>query len=300
MKRPWMPLYIADYRADTAHLSAAQHGAYLLLIMHYWQTGGLPNDDEQLARIACMWPEEWHGARPTIEALFDGCNWRHKRIDAELKKAREISRKRSESAKVRYSKTAQDSENPKQFSKASAHANAHANAEQLHTQPLSQSQKNSGGGSNASARDPALISEEAHVFAGELAAIAGHDPEFLPPQWVSKGPAHRVQMMLDAGWQIDVMREAAKAAMRNKHDGPPDSIRYFEKIFARAHAPQAPLATAQIHSRADPPTELDSREINRKRWRDALDELGQYPDDAPTGSDVRPPTLRVLSGSRSG
>lgn len=36
MKRPWMPLYIGDFIADTAHLSAEETGAYILLIMHYW------------------------------------------------------------------------------------------------------------------------------------------------------------------------------------------------------------------------------------------------------------------------
>jgi uncharacterized protein YdaU (DUF1376 family) len=88
--RPWMPLYVADYRADTAHLSTAQHGAYLLLIMHYWMTGGLSNDDVQLARIACMTAKEWGKARPVIAALFsDG--WKHKRIEHELTEAARIS-----------------------------------------------------------------------------------------------------------------------------------------------------------------------------------------------------------------
>lgn len=105
MNRPWMPLYIADYRADTAHLSAAEHGGYLLLIMHYWQTGGLPKEDGPLARIACMSPVEWKKTRPAIAPFF-GTDWSsHKRIDIELAKAKEISSKRSASAQQRYIKS---------------------------------------------------------------------------------------------------------------------------------------------------------------------------------------------------
>jgi uncharacterized protein YdaU (DUF1376 family) len=102
--RPWMPLYIADYRADTAHLSAAQHGAYLLLIMHYWTTGGLPVDDAPLARIAGMAPSEWKKNRPTVAAFFSS-DWKHKRIDDELAKASDISSKRRASAEQRHSKS---------------------------------------------------------------------------------------------------------------------------------------------------------------------------------------------------
>jgi uncharacterized protein YdaU (DUF1376 family) len=76
-----MPLYIGDYRADTTHLNAAQHGAYLLLIMHFWQQAGLPDDHEQLARIACMSNTEWRKYRPVIRAFF-GEGGRHNRIIA--------------------------------------------------------------------------------------------------------------------------------------------------------------------------------------------------------------------------
>ena len=90
---PWMPLYIADYLADTGHLNAAEHGAYLMLIMHYWRTGGLPQEDRALMRIARMMPDEWADAKPTIAAFFDA-EWKHTRIDKEMAKATEKNDKR--------------------------------------------------------------------------------------------------------------------------------------------------------------------------------------------------------------
>ena len=93
MRRPWMPLYVGDYLAKTGHLSTLQHGAYLLLIMHYWATGGLPTDPKQLMAIAKMSPSKWYGNQMAIAMFFDN-QWRHKRIDFELAKAKEISDKR--------------------------------------------------------------------------------------------------------------------------------------------------------------------------------------------------------------
>lgn len=95
MSRPWMPLYVADYLADTAHLSAAESGAYLHLIMHYWQKGGLPTDAKHLARIAKMTPDEWEEHCSSIAAFFDD-DWRHKRIDRELENTRANYRRRLE------------------------------------------------------------------------------------------------------------------------------------------------------------------------------------------------------------
>ncbi len=83
---PWMPFYPADYLASTGHLTCAQHGAYLLLILHYWSKGGLPSDERQLARIARMTGREWRASRNVLAAFFDD-EWRHERIEKELEKA---------------------------------------------------------------------------------------------------------------------------------------------------------------------------------------------------------------------
>ncbi len=84
---PYMQLYVADYLADTAHLNASQHGAYLLLLMNYWQRGkALPNNDDRLAIIARMSPKEWAANRAVVVEFFEvsDTEWVHSRVDHDL------------------------------------------------------------------------------------------------------------------------------------------------------------------------------------------------------------------------
>src|SRR5580704_2112217 len=85
MGRAWMPLYVGDYLRDTRDLNTLQHGAYLLLIMHYWQHEALPTDDARLAAIAGLPVAQWRRIREPVQAKFAE-GWKHKRIEAELAK----------------------------------------------------------------------------------------------------------------------------------------------------------------------------------------------------------------------
>lgn len=97
MTVPYLPLYVSDYQADTSHLTTIEHGAYLLLIMNYWQRAQpLPNDDRKLARIAGLGPREWKRVRETLSEFFqvDCSNWFHSRLESELLKLRDKSLKK--------------------------------------------------------------------------------------------------------------------------------------------------------------------------------------------------------------
>jgi uncharacterized protein YdaU (DUF1376 family) len=119
MSRPWMALHVGDYLADTAHLDATESGAYLHLIMHYWQHGGLPEDDRALQKIAKISSHRWRKIRPILQEFFhDG--WRHKRIDRELRKADEITAKRAEAGRKRHEKQPANAEQKQTHARASS------------------------------------------------------------------------------------------------------------------------------------------------------------------------------------
>jgi uncharacterized protein YdaU (DUF1376 family) len=87
----WMPIYIGDYLADTSRLTTEQHGAYLLLLMDYWRSGKLPNDDAVLMQITKLSPNAWSNAQAILKQFFiieDGFLI-HKRVEIELEKSLE-------------------------------------------------------------------------------------------------------------------------------------------------------------------------------------------------------------------
>lgn len=114
MKRTdtWMPLYIGDYLADTGHLSTVEHGAYMLLLMHYWRTGPLPDDDEQIGYIVRMDAPDWLRIAKKIRAFFSPSRGRlhQKRIDVEIARAQRISEKRAQSGAIGGRKASENRE----------------------------------------------------------------------------------------------------------------------------------------------------------------------------------------------
>ncbi|MEK8984978.1 DUF1376 domain-containing protein [Escherichia coli] len=98
---PYMQLYIADYLADTMHLSAEEHGAYLLLMFNYWQTGK-PIPKNRLAKIARLTNERWADVEPSLQEFFcdNGKEWVHLRIEEDLASVREKLTKKSAAGKA--------------------------------------------------------------------------------------------------------------------------------------------------------------------------------------------------------
>ena len=109
---PYLPLFPADYLADTQHLTTEQHGAYFLLLMNYWQTGKpLDNSNERLATVARLSNIRWKSVRPSLIPFFqiDSENqWWHGRVEFELARVLKKSEKSSyagkESARKRRNK----------------------------------------------------------------------------------------------------------------------------------------------------------------------------------------------------
>ena len=113
----YMPLWIGDYLGDTMELSQSDHGAYLLLLMHYWRRGPIPNDRKIIYGITrCSNERHYKNATNILNKYFKlvttqladplTAQWRHSRADQELLKAsenRDKYRKRAEkAAKARW------------------------------------------------------------------------------------------------------------------------------------------------------------------------------------------------------
>jgi len=100
---PYLPMYVGDYLKKTRHLTAEQHGAYLLLIFDLWEHGGsIPFDHNLLARVANITPKRWGRIWVSLEGYFIVSDGRlsHDRLNQEIQKCLQISQKRKQAGKL--------------------------------------------------------------------------------------------------------------------------------------------------------------------------------------------------------
>jgi uncharacterized protein YdaU (DUF1376 family) len=97
MSHPYLPLYVDDYEAATAHLTAEEDGIYGRMLRLCWRTPGcsLPNDHGWIARKVRLSAKDYERiGRPLVEEFFKLQRGRlvQKRLKAEYD---DISRKKS-------------------------------------------------------------------------------------------------------------------------------------------------------------------------------------------------------------
>lgn len=120
-KTLWWPRYVGDYQRKTAHLSLLEHGAYVLLLDHYYSTNQpLPANAAVLHRVCRAFASDEQAAvNSIIEQFFqlevDG--YHNRKADEQILKRGKISEIRTKAAKIKHNKKA-----------ANAPAYAHANA----------------------------------------------------------------------------------------------------------------------------------------------------------------------------
>lgn len=90
----WYAHYFADYARDTAHLSMLEHGAYRLMLDHYYSTRTpLPTDVERVLRLCRAFVQaEQDAVRLVLKEFFDlrEDGWHNERADEEIRKAAEL------------------------------------------------------------------------------------------------------------------------------------------------------------------------------------------------------------------
>ena len=236
---PYMPFYVGDYLADTTHLEALEHGAYLLLLMAMWRSGGkLPNDDARLIKLARMRPEQWAKVRDTVLAFFQ-CNdgvLSHKRLDREYAKYNDTVAKRSKAGKASARKKSSKNKNDDATHVGNVLQHNPTNQNQNQNQNHNQKDLEGGGGGGAPS-PPGWPVDRKDWVPALIKATGCADP--VRDTW----PVTSLAVL--TGWHdvdrfawSDVTGAIIAALPTIKPDDPPKSWRYFSAAIARFRADQ--------------------------------------------------------------
>lgn len=174
---PVLPIFTDAYLADTRHLTAAEHGAYLLLLISAWRMTdcSLPDDDQLMSRCAAMDVRTWRQHKSTVMQFWklgDDQKWRQARLTDERKSAVEQRRKNADAGK---------SSSLKRKERHSTKAQPNVN---VTSTPLNPSLKSSS--------SEAKASSDSHRSPNELGDAESKKKTKLPKEW-RPNAAHRAK-----------------------------------------------------------------------------------------------------------
>ncbi|MBR0831409.1 DUF1376 domain-containing protein [Bradyrhizobium manausense] len=272
-----MPLYIADYLAGTARLTTVEHGAYLLLLMHYWIKGEPPANDDIARRVTRMTNRQWAKSSSVLKSLFcDG--WRHDVLDLELAKVIEKSTVASANARKAHG-------DRKPTPAGSQETNTH------HTQNHIDSDVGKGRDAPDLKLDEGSPEVERLVEAF-LSAAGFPDRSRAPPGWYNL--VDRAALWVKSAYPANmIIQETRLIAAKSPS---PKPLSYYEKVFATAFAHlQQPLPTVPT-PRAES-TYVRRRPSQRQTVREVLDAriaTAEQHDHSRRCSEVRETAPRLL------
>ncbi|MFA5801555.1 MAG: DUF1376 domain-containing protein [Thermoleophilia bacterium] len=101
---PFFRFFVGDYQSDTDHLSTEEHGAYLLLLMHYWRKGFLKKDPSKLKNICKLSRFKFNKYFPTLMEFFEESDGFliNKRMEKELQYAGKKSEHARRAAQAKW------------------------------------------------------------------------------------------------------------------------------------------------------------------------------------------------------
>lgn len=279
MSLPRMSWHIGDYKKDTGHLKATGHGAYFLLCMHYWATGGLPDDDEQLATIACLNDREWRKYKPIMQAFFyDG--WKHKRIEKELRDAQAKYEARANAGQKGGEAKAKAKQNP---------SNATANPKHPITDNPTEAKASDVIVSSSATSLELKEGEEEQACGSKIDFRAEFDIWYAPyPHKVAKPHAFKAFVKARKnGIELVMLIAGLARYIRSK----PSEISWCQ-----------PASWLNGERWTDQPSQQNgnghetAKDAGKRAWNEARAKVREYAN-APNDGDVREPALRLLSAA---
>lgn len=274
MSLPYIPLYIDDYEADTAHLTILEDGAYNRLLRLLWRSPGcvIPDDDAWIfRRMRAHTDEEKAAVITVIGEFFERKAGRitSPRLLREFKKADETSRKRSDAGKrggrPKVTEKKEKEEKPG-FPDEKPGTDTRARSSEPEPEPY----KEEGGGGSACVREASTEQAESPSIRERLLAAMGLGPDGIagPSKFLGSQAdvAEAARWLALPGVTLDAACAEIAAISASKSDGPPSSFRYFTPAIQRLSAALSadPLQPGTgPRPRASPPRRLWNLDPNQ-------------------------------------